>query len=428
MHVGPLAPHLSLLHSGEVGKSAGHQNFQPLAHAGDAGAAQGASHGRHIDPVGSRVHSPQILIPKRTLPAPISTTSSPTRSCPGGCAPSTAPSTTWCRAKKISARPSSPSPTAVRIRMLRPGYQHDRPQRCRFRAAHHLQSDRRPDHHQPGGGAGVRRVAASASSLAVSFISCERGWGPRSAGAAGDDADDPQHDAGRGSFGWLQHLVHVLRPVLRPRPRLHPAGHRGRRHPAATDDPIFVGTRMSPTNFMMIERTLKGPDGAATNLTTPFVDQNQTYTSHASHQVFLREYVLDAAGHPVATGELIKGADGGMATWADVKAQARNMLGIELTDFDVGRVPWSSPMRTASSYPAPSGLPQLVAWRDRRWLLASGTPRLRSLPQSPSTPGMRSSSTSRTLPIRAGKIADDDAVTGSPVIRLQMAVSKRTRW
>ena len=29
------------------------------------------------------------------------------------------------------------------------------------------------------------------------------------------------------------------------------------------------------------------------NETTPFIDQNQTYTSHASHQVFLREYVLN---------------------------------------------------------------------------------------------------------------------------------------
>ena len=27
-----------------------------------------------------------------------------------------------------------------------------------------------------------------------------------------------------------------------------------------------------------------------TNQTTPFIDQNQTYTSHPSHQVFLREY------------------------------------------------------------------------------------------------------------------------------------------
>ena len=31
-----------------------------------------------------------------------------------------------------------------------------------------------------------------------------------------------------------------------------------------------------------------------------FVDQNQTYTSHPSHQVFLREYELDADGEPVA--------------------------------------------------------------------------------------------------------------------------------
>ena len=45
-----------------------------------------------------------------------------------------------------------------------------------------------------------------------------------------------------------------------------------------------------------------GPDGVVgtaddihehTNQTTPFIDQNQTYTSHPSHQVFLREYALD---------------------------------------------------------------------------------------------------------------------------------------
>ena len=48
-----------------------------------------------------------------------------------------------------------------------------------------------------------------------------------------------------------------------------------------------------------------GPDGVlgtgddrrdAINQTTPFVDQNQTYTSHPSHQVFLREYELDVTG------------------------------------------------------------------------------------------------------------------------------------
>ena len=81
------------------------------------------------------------------------------------------------------------------------------------------------------------------------------------------------------------------------------------------------------------------------NTTTSFVDQNQTYTSHPSHQVFLREYVLlvdsnsvdiDGDGildpHPVATGRLIQGSNGGMATWADLKAQARDILGIDLTD------------------------------------------------------------------------------------------------
>ena len=35
-----------------------------------------------------------------------------------------------------------------------------------------------------------------------------------------------------------------------------------------------------------------------TNTTSPFVDQNQTYSSHPSHQVFLRAYELGAAGEP----------------------------------------------------------------------------------------------------------------------------------
>ena len=43
------------------------------------------------------------------------------------------------------------------------------------------------------------------------------------------------------------------------------------------------------------------------NTTTPFVDQNQTYTSHPSHQVFLREYAIDANGDAVSTGKLLDG-------------------------------------------------------------------------------------------------------------------------
>ena len=40
----------------------------------------------------------------------------------------------------------------------------------------------------------------------------------------------------------------------------------------------------------------------AANTDSPYVDQSQTYTSHPSHQVFLREYVDNTAGRPVATG------------------------------------------------------------------------------------------------------------------------------
>ncbi len=76
----------------------------------------------------------------------------------------------------------------------------------------------------------------------------------------------------------------------------------------------------------------------ATNTTTPFVDQNQTYTSHPSHQVFLREYSI-ATGEPVSTGRLIDGAGGNVGNWAEVKQQAATMLGIELVDSDIFNVP-----------------------------------------------------------------------------------------
>ena len=59
--------------------------------------------------------------------------------------------------------------------------------------------------------------------------------------------------------------------------------------------------------FMVLTRAT--PDGTEhTNQTTPFVDQNQTYTSHPSHQVFLREYEFDANNRPVATGRLLERA------------------------------------------------------------------------------------------------------------------------
>ncbi len=80
------------------------------------------------------------------------------------------------------------------------------------------------------------------------------------------------------------------------------------------------------------------------NTTTSWIDQNQTYTSHASHQVFLREYVR-VGSTTMATGRLLDGevahgsVDHAIGNWGEVKAQALTMLGIVLTDFDVHNVP-----------------------------------------------------------------------------------------
>ena len=117
--------------------------------------------------------------------------------------------------------------------------------------------------------------------------------------------------------------------------------------PLEPDDPLYVEGGF--TNFMVLTRATPtpGPDGILgtaddereqINTTTPFVDQNQTYTSHPSHQVFLREYA-NVGGQVLATGHLLEGQNGGLATWKDVKDQARDMLGIELTDRDVFNIP-----------------------------------------------------------------------------------------
>ncbi|MGH8435773.1 MAG: peroxidase family protein, partial [Pseudomonas sp.] len=117
--------------------------------------------------------------------------------------------------------------------------------------------------------------------------------------------------------------------------------------PLMPDDPLYVPG--SPTNFMVLTRATNqpGPDGVVgtaddihqhTNQTTPYIDQNQTYTSNASHQAFLREYVL-IDGKPMATGHMLDGQNGGLATWAEIKLQAREVLGIELADYDVTNVP-----------------------------------------------------------------------------------------
>jgi Ca2+-binding RTX toxin-like protein len=144
--------------------------------------------------------------------------------------------------------------------------------------------------------------------------------------------------------------------------------------PLQPDDPLYVpGSR---TNFMVIDRvSLTGAE--ATNRTTSWVDQNQTYTSHASAQVFHREYALDANGKPVATGRLLNGAEGGLATWADVKAQARNLLGIELDDMDILNIPLLATDQYGKFIPDPvTGFAQIVVAAGPPPVLQSGTPAL----------------------------------------------------
>ncbi|MDR5652257.1 peroxidase family protein [Ruixingdingia sedimenti] len=126
--------------------------------------------------------------------------------------------------------------------------------------------------------------------------------------------------------------------------------------PLQPDDPLY-NPDAPHTNFMAMTRARIDADAA--NVTTPWVDQNQTYTSHPSHQVFLREYATGPDG-PVSTGRLLEGARG-LATWADVKAQARDLLGIELTDLDVGAVPVLLTDPYGEFIRGPNGLPQILA-------------------------------------------------------------------
>jgi Ca2+-binding RTX toxin-like protein len=164
--------------------------------------------------------------------------------------------------------------------------------------------------------------------------------------------------------------------------------------PLHNDDPLIAGPDhifgnaddLAPNlRFMVLTRAQNqpGPDGIlfdnpatpvdetadniqnANNTDSPWVDQSQTYTSHASHQVFLREYVNNTAGKPVSTGQLLGGpagpTAGGMATWARVKEQAATLLGLKLVDQDVFDIPMLATDPYGKFLPGPlRGLPQYV--------------------------------------------------------------------
>jgi Ca2+-binding RTX toxin-like protein len=155
--------------------------------------------------------------------------------------------------------------------------------------------------------------------------------------------------------------------------------------PLRADDPLIAGpdhTFNTPDDlpaqfrFMVLTRAQNqpGPDGKlgtsddvqdAKNTDSPWVDQSQTYTSHASHQVFLREYVLNTAGVPVSTGKLLGGpagpTAGGQANWGDIKQQAATLLGLLLADKDALNVPMLATDPYGKFVPGPArGLPQYV--------------------------------------------------------------------
>lgn len=138
--------------------------------------------------------------------------------------------------------------------------------------------------------------------------------------------------------------------------------------PLSPDDPLYVegGQNYIPLTRASVNAGADGVVGTADdgsgpkNLTTPWVDQNQTYASSASKQVFMREYIAGPDGKPIATGHLLEGSNGGLATWADIKAQAKTVLGIELTDLNVGNIPLIAADQYGNFIPGANGYPQLV--------------------------------------------------------------------
>lgn len=128
--------------------------------------------------------------------------------------------------------------------------------------------------------------------------------------------------------------------------------------PLQPDDPLFVpGSR---TNFIIASRTIVNADRNAINTTTPWVDQNQTYASTASKQVFLREYTLDGAGKPNSNGRMLDGPGGNIGTWAELKEQAATLLGIQLVDTDVLSVPLLLTDEYGRFLRGANGFPQMV--------------------------------------------------------------------
>ena len=151
--------------------------------------------------------------------------------------------------------------------------------------------------------------------------------------------------------------------------------------PLKADDPLIAGPDhelgsaddLPPQQrFMVLTRAENqpGPDGIlgtaddvqdATNTDSPWVDQSQTYSSHSSHQVFLRDYELNASRRSRRHGQDDRGRDGGMATLG-----RRSRPRPPMSSGSSSSTPTCStsrcwpPTSTAASCAARRGMPQIV--------------------------------------------------------------------
>ena len=142
--------------------------------------------------------------------------------------------------------------------------------------------------------------------------------------------------------------------------------------PLDASDPLLALNPGAP-NFMVANRTVVDGNLDGVNSTTPWIDQNQTYGSHASKQVFMRDFNLVLKDHdtnpgtpaksvPEDTGKLLDDAAslGYIANWTETKAQAAAILGISLVDTDVTNVPLLLTDEYGNFLPGPGGFPQVV--------------------------------------------------------------------